>query len=462
MTKQRPVKKYVVLLMCVLTSFLNPFTGASINIALPQISKEFSLQAVSMGWVSMAFLLSSAIFLLPMGKLADIKGRKRIFLSGNIIFTVSALLSALSQSGTMLIIFRAMMGIGAAMFFGTSMAILTSVFPANERGKVLGINVSAVYLGLSLAPVLGGFLTHVMGWRSLFWVVVPISAAVILGSYIVLRGIDWAESKDDKLDIKGSLIYMLAISSLMYGFSKLPDIQAIAFTVMGVIGLLIFVWVELKTSSPVLNMRLFSTNRVFAFSNLAALINYAATYAVSFILSLYLQYVKGYTPQHTGLLLVAQPVFMMLVSTVSGRMSDKYDSRILASAGMGLITIGLLMLIPITFNTANSYIIICLIVLGIGFGLFSSPNTNSVMSSVEKKYLGVASATIGTMRLTGQMMSMGISTLIIHVFIGEAKLSYNNSALFLQSSHIMFLVFSILCLAGIFASLARGKKVKKA
>jgi EmrB/QacA subfamily drug resistance transporter len=448
----------MILFMCVLTSFLNPFTGASINIALPQISKEFSLQAVSMGWISMSFLLSSAIFLLPMGKLADIKGRKRIFLLGNVIFTLSAVLSALSQSGTMLIIFRALMGIGAAMFFGTSMAILTSVFPANERGKVLGINVSAVYLGLSLAPVLGGFLTHTLGWRSLFWIIVPVGLVIIISSYLILKGIEWAESKDDKLDIKGSLIYMAGISSLMYGFSKLPDIHAVVFTVLGFAALVVFVRMEINISSPVLNIRLFSTNRVFAFSNLAALINYAATYAVSFILSLYLQYVKGYTPQYTGLLLVAQPVFMMLVSTVSGRMSDKYDSRILASAGMGLITIGLLMLMPISFSTANSYIILCLIVLGIGFGLFSSPNTNSVMSSVEKKYLGVASATIGTMRLTGQMMSMGISTLIIHVFIGEAHLSYENSALFLRSSHVMFLTFSILCLFGIFASLARGKK----
>jgi EmrB/QacA subfamily drug resistance transporter len=458
MTEHRPIKKHMILFMCVLTSFLNPFTGASINIALPQISKEFSLQAVSMGWISMSFLLSSAIFLLPMGKLADIKGRKRIFLLGNVIFTLSAVLSALSQSGTMLIIFRALMGIGAAMFFGTSMAILTSVFPANERGKVLGINVSAVYLGLSLAPVLGGFLTHTLGWRSLFWIIVPVGLVIIISSYLILKGIEWAESKEDKLDIKGSFVYMAGISSLMYGFSKLPDIHAVVFTVLGFAALVVFVRMEMNISSPVLNIRLFRTNRVFAFSNLAALINYAATYAVSFILSLYLQYVKGYTPQHTGLLLVAQPVFMMLVSTVSGRMSDKYDSRILASAGMGLITIGLLMLMPISFSTANSYIILCLIVLGIGFGLFSSPNTNSVMSSVEKNYLGVASATIGTMRLTGQMMSMGISTLIIHVFIGEAHLSYENSALFLRSSHVMFLTFSILCLFGIFASLARGKK----
>ncbi len=458
MTEHRPIKKHMILFMCVLTSFLNPFTGASINIALPQISKEFSLQAVSMGWISMSFLLSSAIFLLPMGKLADIKGRKRIFLLGNVIFTLSAVLSALSQSGTMLIIFRALMGIGAAMFFGTSMAILTSVFPANERGKVLGINVSAVYMGLSLAPVLGGFLTHTLGWRSLFWIIVPVGLVIIISSYLILKGIEWAESKDDKLDIKGSFVYMAGISSLMYGFSKLPDIHAVVFTVLGFAALVVFVQMEMNISSPVLNIRLFRTNRVFAFSNLAALINYAATYAVSFILSLYLQYVKGYAPQHAGLLLVAQPVFMMLVSTVSGRMSDKYDSRILASAGMGLITIGLLMLMPISFSTANSYIILCLIVLGIGFGLFSSPNTNSVMSSVEKNYLGVASATIGTMRLTGQMMSMGISTLIIHVFIGEAHLSYENSALFLRSSHVMFLTFSILCLFGIFASLARGKK----
>jgi EmrB/QacA subfamily drug resistance transporter len=453
--------KKTILLVCILTSFLNPFMGASVNIALPYISSEFSLRAVSMSWVAMAFLLASAIFLVPMGKLADIYGRKRIFLLGNGIFMIGSVLCVLSFSGAMLIIARVLQGIGAAMFFSTGMAILTSAFPPQERGKVIGYNVSAVYLGLSLAPVLGGFLTHAFGWRSLFLVTLPFSLYVICATLTRIK-LEWADARNDSFDLKGSLIYMLSVTALMIGFSKLPDSRAIIATIIGLVGIVTFVRVEFKVEFPVLNMRLFRDNRVFAFSNLAALINYAATFAVSFILSLYLQIVKGFPANHAGMILVAQPLLMMVVSTISGRLSDKYDSRILASLGMSIIVVGLVLLFFITATTTNAYLIGCLLLLGIGFGLFSSPNTNSVMSSVEKKNLGIASATVSTMRITGQMLSMGISTLLIHVFIGEAKLSKLNSLPFLSSARMTFMVFSVLCIIGVFASLARGKKVRVA
>jgi EmrB/QacA subfamily drug resistance transporter len=445
------------LFVITLTSVVNPFLGAAVNIALPKISEEFSMNAVTMSWVAMSFLLSSAVFLIPFGKAADILGRKKVFIFGNLFVAFSSLLCAFSASGIMLIIFRLVQGMGSAMMFGTGVAIITSAFPPHERGKAIGINVSAVYMGLSIAPFAGGFLTQVFGWRSLFLATVPFTFLVILLTIVFIKT-EWAEARHEKFDYAGSLIYIIAVSSLMYGFSKLPEASAFVLTGAGIIGLVLFIAMELNRQYPVLNIRLFRNNRTFAFSNLAALINYAATFAIAFVLSLYLQYIKEMKPLQAGAILVMQPFVMMIVASFSGRLSDKYDSRILSSLGMAIIVIGLVLLSLIGNNTGKEYIMISLLILGTGFGLFSSPNTNSIMSSVEKKYLGVASATVGTMRLTGQMISMGIATLIIHVILGDASIELSNHHQFLASVRIIFILFSFLCFLGIFASLARGKR----
>jgi EmrB/QacA subfamily drug resistance transporter len=449
--------KNLLLFVITLTSIVHPFLGAAVNIALPVIGKEFSMKAVMLGWISMSFLLSSAVTLLPLGKISDIIGRKKIFLCGNIILLLTSVLCAYSISGSMLIIFRVIQGIGSAMIFGTGTAMITSAFPPEERGKAIGFNVSAVYLGLSIAPLIGGLLTQTFGWQSLFIVIVPFSIVIILITVFAIKN-DWADAGDEKFDFRGTFIYILALSALMYGFSKLPDPSAIILTLTGIIGLLIFINFELKTAYPVLNITLLRSNRIFAFSNLAALINYAATFAITFLLSLYLQYIKGMSPREAGLLLVTQPAIMTLFASFSGRLSDKYDARIISSAGMSIIVAGLILLTFISFNTNPVFIIFSLLILGMGFGLFSSPNTNAVMSSVEKKYLGVASATVATMRMTGQLMSMGIATLIIHVFMGESQITVSSQSDFMSAFRVSFIFFSILCFFGVFASLARSKQ----
>jgi EmrB/QacA subfamily drug resistance transporter len=448
--------KNLILLLVILTSVVNPFLGAAVNIAIPSIAREFDMNAVSTGWIAMSFLLSSAVFMVPFGKVADIVGRKKIFLYGNLIVALSSLFCALSASGAMLIASRIFQGMGSAMMFGTGMAIITSAFPASERGKAIGYTVSAVYLGLSVAPFLGGLLTEYFGWRSLFIITIPFGLIVFLVTVLAVKT-EWAEARGEKFDYGGSAIYMVAISALMYGFSKLPGSTAIILTVLGLAGFLAFIYIELKLAYPVMNIHLFKNNRVFAFSNLAALINYAATFAITFILSLYLQYIKGLTPKEAGTLLVTQPLVMMVVASFSGRMSDRHDPRILSSAGMAVITVGLIFLSFLDDATVTIYIVGSLVILGTGFGLFSSPNTNSIMSAVEKKFLGVASATVGTMRLTGQMVSMGIATMVMNVFIGNAKIIPSNHYLFIHSTRVIFVLFSFLCFIGVFASLARGK-----
>ncbi|MCK5134332.1 MAG: MFS transporter [Bacteroidales bacterium] len=456
MTEQSQTPRRLILFLIIITSFINPFLGAAINIALPAISQEFSMSAVGMSWVAMAFLLSSAVFLVPLGKLADIKGRKLVFLTGNMIITVTSILCALAQSGTMLITLRAVQGIGSAMVFGTGVAIITSVYPPGERGKAIGITVTSVYIGLSLAPFLGGILTQYLGWRSIFYTTVPFGLIVI---WITLKFIkeEWADARGEKFDLPGSIIYLLSMSAFMFGFSRLPETSAIILAGSGLIGLVIFIVMEQKIKYPVFNIKLFSSNRLFAFSNLAALINYATTFAITFLLSLYLQYMLGLSPRDAGIILITQPVTMAMVASISGRLSDKYDPRILSSAGMGIIVGGLVMLTLLTEHSSISYLVINLAIVGFGFGMFSSPNTNAIMGSVDKKYLGIASATVGTMRLTGQMMSMGIATLILQLFIGNRPLSAQYSAEFMASMKTTFMIFVILCLLGVFASLARGK-----
>lgn len=449
--------KNLLLFLILLTSFINPFMGAAVNIALPDMAAGFSMDTTRMGWVSMSFLLASVAVLLPIGKIADIAGRKKIFILGNIVVTVASVLCALSVSSAMLIGFRVLQGIGGAMMFGTGTAMITSAFPPQQRGRALGINVSAVYLGLTLAPLLGGYLTDLFGWRSIFWLNVPFGLFVVPASLYAIKT-EWHEARGDSFDFQGSALYMLSISLLMYGFSKLPNPLAVVLSMAGLTGMALFVAKQYKVPFPILNMQLFTENKVFAFSNLAALINYAATFAVTFLLSLYLQYIKGMTASDAGVLLVTQPVFMTLAASFSGRLSDTFDPRILASAGMAVIVAGLGMLAFLGESTSSVFLMASLIVLGTGFGVFSSPNTNAVMSSVEKRYLGVASATIGTMRLAGQMISMAIATLVLHAMLGESRIVPANHLLFVRGIRIIFAVFALLCTLGVFASLARGER----
>ncbi|MCX6009785.1 MAG: MFS transporter [Chloroflexi bacterium] len=444
------------LLVTTVGAFLTPFMGSAIAIGLPSIGDELAMDAILLGWVATAFLLAAAMFSVPLGRLADIYGRKRIFTYGMITYTAASALSAISTSGTMLISFRVLQGIGGAMVFSTAVAILISVFPPEERGRVLGINVAAVYAGLSVGPFVGGLLTQYLGWRSIFWINVPLGLLVIALVFWKLKG-EWAEAKGEKFDIVGSIIYSLMLIAIMFGFTMLPGLPGAGLILAGGLGILAFVKWETKVKSPVLDVRLFRNNTVFALSNVAALINYSATFAVGFLLSLYLQYIKGLSPQDAGLVLVAAPVMQAIFSPLAGRMSDKIEPRIVASAGMGLTVIGLIFFIFLDQTTSLWFIIAGLMILGFGFALFSSPNTNAVMSSADKRFYGVASATLSTMRQIGGMFSMGVVMLIFAMYLGRVQITPEYYAPFLNSLNTAFIIFTVICFGGIFASLARGK-----
>jgi EmrB/QacA subfamily drug resistance transporter len=448
--------KGLVLLVATMASFLFPFMGSAVNIALPRLGKELSLDAVMLGWVATAYLLSSAAFLVPFGRIADIYGRKRIFTLGIVIFTLSSLFAGMANSATMLISFRVLQGIGGAMLAGTAVALLTTVFPANERGKVLGINVAATYLGLSLGPVLGGVLTQHFGWRSIFFLSAFLGLAVIGIALWKLKG-EWTGAKGEKFDSVGSVIYILGLVALVYGFTLLPAMSGVWLIVGGAIGLSAFSRWEMRTRSPVLDISLFRNSRAFTLSNLAALINYSATFAVAFLISLYLQYIKGFNPESAGLILVAMPAMQAILSPLAGRLSDRIEPRLIASAGMALTTAGLVIFIFLNEATPLKSIIGNLLLMGFGFALFSSPNTNAVMSSAPNTAYGVASATLATMRQVGMAFSMGVAMLMFALYIGRVQITPEYYSLFQESMKTSFIIFAVLCFGGIFASLARGK-----
>ena len=444
--------KLTVLFVAVVASFLTPFMGSATNIALPPIGKEFRADAIVLGWIATSYLLAAGIFSVPFGRIADIRGRKKVFIVGLFIYSLGSLLSAIAPSAEFLIAFRVVQGIGGAMIFATAIAIITSVFPPAERGKAIGINVGAVYVGLSLGPFIGGYLTQNFGWRSVFFINVPIGILALIIALWKLKS-EWAEARGEKFDFTGSIIYSLMLLTIIYGLTE----SAIHFLIVGLILLLAFVLYESKIEHPVLEMRLFKDNLTFSLSSLAALLNYAATFAVGFLLSLYLQYIKNLNPQQAGMILIAQPVLMAIFAPFAGWLSDRIEPRIVASAGMAVTALSLFVFAGIDSTTTINLIVANLMFLGFGLGLFSSPNTNAIMSSVERKFFGIASATVATMRLIGQILSMALVMLVFSIIMGRVEITPEYYSSFVESVKLAFTIFSLLCFVGIFASLGRGK-----
>ncbi len=444
--------KMSALLAATLAAFLVPFMGSSLYIAIPTIANEFLLNALVLSWIPTAFLLTSAMFTLPFGRIADIYGLKRVFTLGIIIYTLFSFLSGIAPNPLSLIIFRTFQGLGAAMIFGTGIAILTHVFPLTERGKALGINVAGVYVGLALGPILGGILTQYLGWRSIFFFNVLIGLTILSFVLLRLKG-EWRECKGEKLDIKGSFVYCAALFLIIFGFSLVPSILGTILILAGVIGVILFVVIEMKVKNPFLDMKLFLKNRVFAFSNITALVNYSTTAGAVFLLSLYLQYILGFSPMYAGIVLLPLPLIMTIISPIAGELSDKYDPRTIATVGMIFTSIGLCFFIFLSFFTPIAYIVLGLLVLGSGFALFSSPNTNAIMGSVDKRSYGVASGTVNSMRLIGNLLSFGIAIMVFSLIMGKLQITPDAYFNLLGSIRLIFKIFVVICLVGVFTSL---------
>ncbi len=448
------------LYVAVLGSFLTPFMISSVNVALPTIGKEFGADHLMLGWIVTSFLLSSSVFLLPFGRLADQYGRKRFFTIGIVVFTIASTILGLANSVPMLIVLRILQGIACAMIFATGTAIITSVFPPGERGQALGISVAAVYMGLSAGPFLGGLLTEHFGWRSIFLFPVPVGIGTVL---LVLYGIEreWAEPEAGRFDWVGSVLYGASLVLLIMGVSAQNGAMRIGMIGTGVLLVAVFLGTQMKGTNPILPMGIFLNNRAFTLSSLAAMVHYGATYGISFLMSLFLQNVKGRSPQQAGIILVAQPLMQAFFSPLAGKLSDWFEARLVATSGMVCTMAGLFLLSGMDVETPTGWIVGALAFIGFGFALFSSPNINCVMSSVEKRHYGLASGILSTMRVIGQMCSMGITMFLFAKYLGAAtggpEISPVAIAKFTTCCRIGFRVFGCLCGVGIFFSFARGR-----
>jgi EmrB/QacA subfamily drug resistance transporter len=445
-----------ILFLCVLTSFLVAFMASALNLALPSIEKEFQVSATLLTWIVTGFILSTAAFILPFGRLGDLKGLKPVFIIGTGIYTVSAIFCSFSGDFWFLMGSRLIQGAGAAMIFASSNALLSVSFPPGKRGAVLGINTASIYLGLSLGPVLGGFLTQ-FGWRTIFLFVSFFGTLAFVLELIWLKASlkEAPKSGRGKFDLFGSLLYGVSIVLIVLGLSNSKYWEYPVLSLFGLILFTAFLVRQSRIKWPLLDLRLFSRNPPFAFSNLAAFINYAATNSMAVLMSLYLQVVKGLPPHISGLILVSQPIVQAVFSPISGRLSDRLEPRVIASLGMGLSGVSLLLFSFMDGSSPMWLVAGNLSLMGLGFGLFAAPNTNAIMNSTRRENYGIASSILGTARLLGQSFSLMAVTFIFSLFLGNSQVSENPSA-FLSSFKTAFLFFSALSVVGVFSSLARG------
>lgn len=446
-------RKFILILITIAT-FLNPFTGTAINLALPVIGTEFSADATTLAWVSSAYLLASVIFLLPAGKLGDSRGKVTVFMAGIVVYTAGAILTIFTPTIGTLLVFRFLQGIGGAMLYANSVALITHLYPAGERGYAIGLNITAVYAALSLGPFLGGILTQFFGWRSIFVVTALIAAPVLFSADKFPAFLNDRHRED--FDIPGLVLSSALILCLFLGLAKATTPTGLALLAAALLLGVAFYRVERRHPSPLLPVSLLASNRVFASSNLAALINYSATYAVGFLLSLYLQYIRGYEPAAAGTLLLVQPVIQIFVAPVAGRLADRIRPGLIAAGGLALSAACLFGLAALSETTPVAAIIVILAVLGVGVGLFSSPNTTAVMGSVGKRYYGSASAMVAMMRSLGMMMSMGLVLVVFAVIMGSTVVTPAIFPEFLASVNLIFLVFAVLSVFGIFLSLKKN------
>jgi EmrB/QacA subfamily drug resistance transporter len=448
--------KWYVFFVATLTAFMVTFTGSSINVALPSIEREFNMDTILLGWIVTAYILTTTIFIIPCGRLADLYGRKRIFTSGVIIHTIASTVLTFTNSSLLLIVLRVVQGIGSALYFSTGVAMLVSAFPVEERGRALGANAAAVYLGLSMGPFLGGILTGYLGWRSIFWINIPLGVIITILTVWKVKN-DRTDTRGETFDIVGAILLGLMLASLVYGFSSLPSVAGLVCIVASIIIFPVFYRWETRVTSPLLHMDMFRKNRSFTLYNATVLINYSATYATAFLMSLYLQYNKGFSPQLAGLIMVSQPIVQTAFSPLAGRISDKIKPYVLSSTGMVIIVIGLTSLAFLNEGTGLVFIVGSLAFLGLGLAFFISPITNAVMSSAEKKDYGIASAIFALMRQVGIMFSMGIVMMIFSLYMGKVQITPEQHVALLQSVKIAFIVFAAISLAAVWAVLIAGR-----
>lgn len=449
----------LILLTAILTSLVGNMGFIGLNLGLPSMEKELSLSAALLGWVPLSMFMAMAASAAPGAKLADILGRRRTSIAGLLMSLAGLVFSALAWDAASLIIGRVVTGLGLVVVFNNNTAMVTSVYPPEQRGRVLGYTIASVYVGLSLGPVICGWLVGWLGWRSILW----FNAIGFLPS-LALMGlsikVEQRPARGEKFDWPGTVVWIATILTLFFGLTSLTrlplgPLMALAGLILG----WVFVRVSLAASNPILDIRLFTESRRFAFSSLAALISYSASTGTGLILALYLQYTKGLPTQQAGLLLMVQPACQAALTPVVGRLSDRIDPGVLASAGMFILTLGLgLLALLLRPETPLPLFVALLALLGFGFATFAAPNSNAIIGAAPPARIGQASGTITVTRLCGQVFSAALTTLVFGLVIGPGQITPERYPAFMNAATACFSLFAPICLLGVLASLARGRR----
>jgi EmrB/QacA subfamily drug resistance transporter len=413
MDERMQKRRWTILALTSVGAFMAPLDGSIVSVALPKMGPLLHLGYAASMWVQAAYLLSMAILLIPFGRLADRGGRLRYYLAGILVFTLGSLAAACSINGATLILSRIVQGAGAALLSATSAAIITAVFPERERGRALGINVMVIYVGLSVGPPLGGFLVERFSWTWIFLINLPIGAIVYLWGLGVFPKEPRRAASPSHSDLPGATLLGLFLLCLLVPLTFSSEwgwrlLRSWAMLAAAAACFALLIAQERKREDPMLDLELLRTHRLFAMANLAALLNYMALYAIAILTAAQLQLVQGRSARTTGWVMLAQPALQAAFSPIAGRLSDRMGSRWLSTAGMLITAIGMGMLAFMGRDASLIHVMAALAVVGLGMGVFSSPNTSAIMGSVERSQLSRASAFMATMRVVGQALSVGI------------------------------------------------------
>lgn len=451
-------KRSYVLISLAVAPFLTNFVVTGLNIALPTMALDLNIEAVPLGWIPTSYLIALTICLIPSGKLGDIYGRKRLFNLGLILFTIGSIITIFSYSYQFIIISRIFQGIGSALIFSNLYAMIASIFIQQDRIRALSLIFGSIFLGSFLGPLVGGLLTSICSWRSIF----VLCTLVGIGGTIAISklNIEWFGSEEEEeFDLWGSIMFGISSFLIIYGFSKIHQELNWIFVAVGFAGLLVFFLYESQVKNPLFNLKLLH-NRDFILNNLGTLIEFAPTAPTLFILSIYLQSVRELSPIVVGFLLVIQPLSMLIVSIFSGKLNRLIESPVMVTVAMFISLLSVMVFLTLGLSTPLILISLGLILGGIGSSLFSSPNSHLIMNSVQEKYYGVASATITTMRGFGGSLGMSIVLVILTLCLGNINISHLNKESFIASSKLIFITLSIIYITGIIILLFNWHQVK--
>ena len=453
--QQYPAARWLALASISIANFIVSLTMSAANIAVPVIARDLNANAVLVSWVPTAFLLANAVLLLPAGRMADIHGRKKVFLTGMSVFCVACLMASLAPNIELLLATRLLQGFGGALAFATGLAIVMTIFTSENRGTALGVASATLYFGLSCGPILGGWFTEHYGWRSVFLFPVVLGGVSIALIVLRLRG-EWISEELVKVDWFGAALFAAWTSCLFIGISYIPETWSFGLIGAGVAILVVFVKQQLRSRHPLIRFRAIRENRIFSRSLLCNLCIYASNYPFVFLFSLYLQFIAGMSPGKAGQLMVLQPIMMAVVAPVAGRLSDQFEPRLLATTGCLIMAAAFALLQGIGTQPSILYIGLSLVTLGLGFGLFTTPNNNAALSAMRKDRLGIGSALLNLARVMGNMIGTALVLSLVSLFIGHAQIRPEQYPALLSVIRLALTSSCILSLVAAWLSYARG------